>query len=86
MALVEDPENHTPPPPHRVFQLQSPHSNPGDQPVAPVSLETKKAYYAKTRRSNYEASLRLEGFDTTPEDAERPLPTRKAVLDSYRKK
>lgn len=54
--------------------------------MAPVSLETKKAYYAKTRRSNYEASLRLEGFDTTPEDAERPLPTRKAVLDSYRKK
>jgi hypothetical protein len=54
--------------------------------MAPASLEAKMAYYAKTRRSNYEASLRLEGFETTPENAERPLPTRKAVLDRYRKK
>lgn len=27
------------------------------------SLEAKKAYFAKVRRANYEASLRLEGFE-----------------------
>ncbi len=27
-------------------------------------LEAKKAYFAKVRKSNYEASLRLEGFAT----------------------
>ncbi|MBP23445.1 YhfG family protein [Alcanivorax jadensis] len=30
------------------------------------SLKTKKAYFASVRRRNYEASLRLEGFDVTP--------------------
>ena len=47
------------------------------------SLETKKAYCAKTRKSNYAASLRLEGFPSTLADAERPLPTREELLKIY---
>jgi len=48
------------------------------------SLQAKKTYCAKTRQSNYAASLRLEGYDTSPADGERALPTREAVLNSYR--
>lgn len=48
------------------------------------SLQAKKAYYAKARQSNYAASLRLEGFDVTPADAERKLPSRESVLSAYR--
>ncbi|MGV8843866.1 MAG: type II toxin-antitoxin system MqsR family toxin [Pseudomonas sp.] len=36
--------------------------------MATISLEAKKAYAAKTRKSNYAASLRLEGFKTTHAD------------------
>jgi hypothetical protein len=54
--------------------------------MAPTSLQAKKAYYAKVRQSNYAASLRLEGFDTTPEDGERALPSKESVLNSYRTK
>ncbi len=46
----------------------------------PLDLQSKKAHFARMRRSNYAASLRLEGFDTTPADGQRPLPTREAVL------
>lgn len=53
--------------------------------VTTPSLQAKKAYCAKTRQSNYAASLRLEGYSTTPADAERPLPTRESVLSAYRK-
>jgi len=49
-----------------------------------VSLQAKKAYCAKTRRSNYAASLRLEGFNTTQADAERKLPTLEAALKAAR--
>ncbi|WP_122803038.1 YhfG family protein [Pseudomonas sp. Leaf127] len=48
------------------------------------SLQAKKAYCAKTRKSNYAASLRLEGFDTTPSDAERPRLSREQLLKIYR--
>lgn len=51
-----------------------------------LSLHAKKAYCAKTRKSNYVASLRLEGFDSSPSDIERPLRTREEILDSYRNK
>lgn len=47
------------------------------------TLQAKKAYCAKTRRSNYAASLRLEGFDSSLADAQKPLPTRDAVLNAY---
>jgi hypothetical protein len=41
-------------------------------------------YYEKVRRSNYLASLRLAGFDTSPADLDKSLPTRKEVLAKYR--
>ncbi|MBA1376966.1 YhfG family protein [Pseudomonas sp. SAICEU22] len=50
-----------------------------------VSLETKKAYAARTRRSNYAASLRLEGFKVSFEDGERKLPSREDVLKTFTK-
>jgi hypothetical protein len=50
------------------------------------SLDAKKAYCAKTRKSNYAASLRLEGFESSPLDAERPPPSREELLKTYRKK
>jgi len=52
--------------------------------MSDLSLEEKKAYYAKVRQSNYAASLRLEGFDATPADAKRKLPTREAALRALR--
>ncbi|WP_417661428.1 YhfG family protein [Pseudomonas sp.] len=48
--------------------------------MPPASLQGKKAYYARVRRSNYVASLRLEGFQVTQADATRKLPTRESVL------
>ncbi len=49
-------------------------------------IEAKKAYFARVRRSNYAASLRLEGFDVSPADATRALPAREAILRIYRKR
>ncbi len=49
------------------------------------TFEQKQHHYHKIRRSNYLASLRLEGFDTQPTDVDKPLPTREAVLAKYRK-
>ncbi|MDU9415812.1 YhfG family protein [Pseudomonas sp. zfem005] len=48
------------------------------------SLQAKRAYYAKARQSNYTASLRLAGFDTSAADGERKLPSRESVLSAYR--
>ncbi|BBP60460.1 YhfG family protein [Pseudomonas sp. St316] len=48
-----------------------------------VSLEAKKAYAARTRRSNYAASLRLEGFKVSFSEDERKLPTREEVLKAF---
>ncbi|WP_434672407.1 YhfG family protein [Pseudomonas sp. R1-15] len=50
-----------------------------------VSLETKKAYAARTRRSNYAASLRLEGFKVSAHDGEDKLPSREEVLKTFTK-
>ncbi|MBU3059535.1 YhfG family protein [Pseudomonas indica] len=47
------------------------------------SLQAKRAYVARMRQSNYAASLRLEGFDVTPADAVRKLPSRESVLRAY---
>ena len=51
--------------------------------VKTLSLQAKAAYCAKSRQSNYVASLRLEGYSVKPADAERKLPTREAVLKNY---
>lgn len=54
--------------------------------MAPISLQAKKAHAASKRRSNYMASLRLEGFKTSAEDAEKPLPAKKDVLRAFLKR
>jgi hypothetical protein len=53
-------------------------------PLKAPSLHAKKAHCARTRQSNYSASLRLAGIDVTPDDAERKLPAREAILEAYR--
>ncbi|MBF4557242.1 DUF2559 family protein [Pseudomonas sp. p50] len=52
--------------------------------MSELTFQQKQDYYDKVRRSNYLASLRLEGFDTSRADAEKPLPTRESVLNKYR--
>lgn len=47
-----------------------------------LTFKQKQVHYEKVRRSNYLASLRLEGFDTSPADLDKPLPTREEVLKS----
>jgi hypothetical protein len=51
-----------------------------------LTFQQKQAHYDKVRRSNYLASLSIEGFETTPADAEKPLPSRMEVLKKYRQK
>ncbi|WP_342032647.1 MULTISPECIES: DUF2559 domain-containing protein [unclassified Pseudomonas] len=36
------------------------------------------------RRSNYFSCLRLAGFDTSPTDLRKPLPTQEETLTKYR--
>ncbi|UUQ65644.1 YhfG family protein [Pseudomonas fuscovaginae UPB0736] len=48
-----------------------------------LSLEAKKAYAARTRQSNYAASLRLAGFKMTLADGEKSLPSREEVLKAF---
>ncbi|WP_311969699.1 YhfG family protein [Pseudomonas baltica] len=50
-----------------------------------ITLETKKAYAAKTRKSNYAASLRLEGYKMNPADGDRDLPTHEEILKAFTK-
>ena len=56
----------------------------GDVSMPTPPLPAKRAYYAKARRSNYATSLRLAGFETTPVDGERKLPSRESVLSADR--
>ncbi|SEN45976.1 Protein of unknown function [Pseudomonas sp. ok272] len=49
-----------------------------------LTFQQKQDYYDKVRRSNYLASLRLEGFDTSRADADKPLPTRESALKKHR--
>nr|WP_186351790.1 YhfG family protein [Pseudomonas proteolytica] len=51
--------------------------------VEKLSFQAKKAYFAKHRRSNFAASLRLEGFTTSKND-DHKLPTREAALVAVR--
>ncbi|MFW0753221.1 YhfG family protein [Pseudomonas sp. H11T01] len=53
--------------------------------MSKLTFEQKQNHYDKIRRSNYLASLRLEGFGTTPADADKSLPSREAVLRKYLK-
>ena len=49
-----------------------------------LSLEVKKAYCAKTRHSNYLASLRLEGFATSKQDANRKITTHESAANTHK--
>ncbi len=46
------------------------------------SLETKKAFVAKNRRSNYRASLRLEGIET-PSSSPMEPESKAAIIARY---
>nr|WP_298415959.1 YhfG family protein [uncultured Halomonas sp.] len=52
--------------------------------MSKVSLKDKQAYFAKMQRANYEASMRLEGIDTTL--ASPPKNDKAAVLEKYRQR
>ena len=45
-----------------------------------ISYEAKRAYFARIRRKNYVASLRLEGFDVREHAADEKLPSRAEAL------
>lgn len=45
------------------------------------SLQAKKAYFAKVRRRNYAASLRLEGFDASTRAGKHQ--SRKAAVQAH---
>lgn len=45
-----------------------------------VSLKTKRAYFAKVKRANYKASMRLEGFPPPESDV---MVTKEAILAKY---
>lgn len=47
-----------------------------------VSLETKRRYYAKVRRSNYQASMALEGITV---DSQAPKVSKADVMAKYQK-
>jgi len=50
-----------------------------------LSFEAKKAYFAKHRKSNYVASLRLEGFKVSRDAGGPQLPARQVALEAIRK-
>lgn len=52
--------------------------------MSELTFKQKQAHYEKVRRSNYLASLHLEGFDTSPTDLAKQLPTREEALAKYR--
>ncbi|PRY66553.1 uncharacterized protein DUF2559 [Vreelandella songnenensis] len=47
-----------------------------------VSMETKRRYHAKVRRSNYQASMALEGINVDPQA---PKADKADVLAKYTK-
>ncbi|WP_248795055.1 YhfG family protein [Pseudomonas sp. MWU13-2105] len=52
--------------------------------MSKLTFQEKQDHYNKIRRSNRLTSLRLAGFNTTPTDLERPLPTMEAILKKCR--
>ncbi|MFJ5254601.1 YhfG family protein [Pseudomonas sp. NPDC088414] len=49
-----------------------------------LSLQAKKVWFAKYRKGNFAASLRLEGFVPSPCEGDIKLPTRDAALRAVR--
>ncbi len=46
---------------------------------------TKSLIMKKKQRANFLASMRLEGYNVTLSDAERPLPSKSELIERYRK-
>lgn len=65
-------------------QLYLPDTDIGVPKMEKLSLQTKKAWFAKHRKANFAASLRLEGFVPSPNDGDIKLPTREAALKAVR--
>ena len=53
-------------------------------PMSKLTFKQKQAHYEKVSRSNYLASLRLAGFDTSPTNLNKPLISREQALEKYR--
>jgi hypothetical protein len=53
--------------------------------MSKLTSKQKQAHYERVRRSNYLASLRLAGFNTSPADIEKPLSTREEAVAKYLK-
>ncbi|TWC18301.1 MULTISPECIES: YhfG family protein [unclassified Pseudomonas] len=51
--------------------------------MSELTFKHKQAHYEKVCRSNYLASLHFAGFDTSPADLDKPLPTREEALAKY---
>jgi hypothetical protein len=47
-----------------------------------TAFKAKKAYFARVRRSNYLASLRLEGFEVGSKTGRTPLSAKHEVTNS----
>nr|WP_092389574.1 YhfG family protein [Halopseudomonas salegens] len=51
-----------------------------------ATQEAKQAYFAKMRRKNYLASLRLEGFDVSDQKVANKLSTKADVIAAHMRK
>lgn len=54
--------------------------------MATDTVKAKKAYFAKVRRKNYIASLRIEGFDVNGHTAGDKLPSKAEAVATYKRK
>ncbi|WP_285416926.1 YhfG family protein [Pseudomonas sp. efr-133-TYG-5] len=50
-----------------------------------LSLTAKKTWFARYRKTNFAASLRLEGFVPSPCEGDIKLPSREAALRAVRR-
>ncbi|TDV46725.1 hypothetical protein EDF87_107139 [Pseudomonas helmanticensis] len=69
----------------RERRASSPTFTPNTDDETALSFEQKQAYFDKVRRSNYLASLHLEGFDTQRTDTDKTLPLRESALEKHRR-
>ena len=66
----------------RERHASSPTFTPETDDKTALSSEQKQAYYDKVRRSNYLASLHIEGLETQRTDTDKPLPLRESALEN----
>jgi hypothetical protein len=51
--------------------------------LSSITYEAKKAYFARVRRRNYLASLRIEGFEIKEMATAEKLPSKAEVLSAH---